>query len=830
MDFHEALVMSNYTCHDGLILPALAVSPRNAVLYLIGLLYSFLGISIAADVFMCSIERITSTTRKVRKKQDKGILIAGNLSEEEEYEEVKVWNPTVANLTLMALGSSAPEILLSIIEIVGNGFRSGELGPGTIVGSAAFNLFCISAICVLAVASPNVKRIQMFKVFVVTAFFGTFAYIWLLVILSFISPDVVEVWEAAVTLAFFVVLVVISYCVDVKIWKSDKADLENELEMADQKKPAENLDVNLKRYASKLSIQPDGARITGELPRPSLDMIRSLSRDVGRTYPALSVEDQAKILAYRLNKNTPHDRLYHRIRAARLLCSGLKKTDVEREVEDKLVKYAGVTTTDGRRKPRVEFSARVYAVEPTDKKVTLTIVRHGPCPNDITLNYCTQSGVAKKHLHFLPKSETIKMAANERTREVTVDLVDNADWRSNHVFYVNLKIQDQPEDDKTKLGTCDVARVRYPDDTASLMGEPAIEFVHSNYVAKENCRLARVFVTRRGKKHRGDTVVHYETTDVTAQAGHDYTSVKDGRLKFVGQEYEKYIDIEIIDDKQDEKDETFNVELTSVEDDEVTLGGKRRTVVTIVSDDNALMNIVNVHKLTGHYMSKLSLYKSSWMDQIREAVSVNAGDIASATLCDCILHGIAFPWKFMFSFVPPPTFFGGWLCFFVGLALIGLLTAVVGDLASIFGCMVGLKDAVTAITLVALGTSLPDTFASKIAAENDDTADNAVGNVTGSNSVNVFLGLGLPWLIASIYWASKGETFSVPAADLGFSVTVFMCCSVVFLAVLLLRRTSAVFGQAELGGPFGPKFASGVFFVLLWLVYVGMSVWYTYRK
>lgn len=92
--------------------------------------------------------------------------------------------------------------------------------------------------------------------------------------------------------------------------------------------------------------------------------------------------------------------------------------------------------------------------------------------------------------------------------------------------------------------------------------------------------------------------------------------------------------------------------------------------------------------------------------------------------------------QFIFCFVPPPSILGGWLCFFVGLTLIGLLTAVVGmskaiechgsqqfrmklgDLASIFGCMVGLKDAITAITLVALGTSLPDTFASKIAAQN----------------------------------------------------------------------------------------------------------------
>lgn len=68
-----------------------------------------------------------------------------------------------------------------------------------------------------------------------------------------------------------------------------------------------------------------------------------------------------------------------------------------------------------------------------------------------------------------------------------------------------------------------------------------------------------------------------------------------------------------------------------------------------------------------------------------------------------------------------------------------------------FGCVCGIEDSVTAITFVALGTSLPDTFASMTAAKNAETADSAIGNVTGSNSVNVFLGLGLPWLIASSY-------------------------------------------------------------------------------
>ena len=45
--------------------------------------------------------------------------------------------------------------------------------------------------------------------------------------------------------------------------------------------------------------------------------------------------------------------------------------------------------------------------------------------------------------------------------------------------------------------------------------------------------------------------------------------------------------------------------------------------------------------------------------------------------------------------------------------------------------MIGLRTSVTGITIIALGTSLPDTFASRTAAKQDETADAAIGNVTG---------------------------------------------------------------------------------------------------
>jgi Ca2+/Na+ antiporter len=50
---------------------------------------------------------------------------------------------------------------------------------------------------------------------------------------------------------------------------------------------------------------------------------------------------------------------------------------------------------------------------------------------------------------------------------------------------------------------------------------------------------------------------------------------------------------------------------------------------------------------------------------------------------------------------------GGWVCFVVSIFWVGVLTGLIGDVASHFGCTLGIRDAVTAISIVALGTSVP---------------------------------------------------------------------------------------------------------------------------
>merc|ERR1711871_232581 len=126
----------------------------------------------------------------------------------------------------------------------------------------------------------------------------------------------------------------------------------------------------------------------------------------------------------------------------------------------------------------------------------------------------------------------------------------------------------------------------------------------------------------------------------------------------------------------------------------------------------------------------------------------------------------------------------------------------------------------------------------------DRNADGAIGNVTGSNSVNVFLGLGLPWFAAALYWNQQvatdmwkgkiglanqqivdenpGGGFAVPAGALGFSVTVFVTCQCACLATLFFRR---VCYGAELGASTpGAKhpLISSVFLTFLWFFYIVM--------
>ncbi|OON16508.1 Sodium/calcium exchanger protein [Opisthorchis viverrini] len=148
------------------------------------------------------------------------------------------------------------------------------------------------------------------------------------------------------------------------------------------------------------------------------------------------------------------------------------------------------------------------------------------------------------------------------------------------------------------------------------------------------------------------------------------------------------------------------------------------------------------------------------------------------------------------------------------------------------GCVAALKTAVTGITLVAIGTSLPDAFASRTAARLDDSADNSIGNITGSNSVNVFLGLGVPWVISAIDATLRGKQFCVSTSGVCEASMLFLGMALLCLGNLICRRKVRVLSfcpqpllffqvfAGELGGPVCSKWISGLGCITLWIIYV----------
>lgn len=118
----------------------------------------------------------------------------------------------------------------------------------------------------------------------------------------------------------------------------------------------------------------------------------------------------------------------------------------------------------------------------------------------------------------------------------------------------------------------------------------------------------------------------------------------------------------------------------------------------------------------------------------------------------------------------------GWLAFGLGLLLVSSRALVWGAVE--IAAALGVSDLVIGLTIVAIGTSLPELAASVVSARKGEH-DIAIGNVIGSNIFNLLVVLGLPGLIHPFtlpeltlmrdYAVMVGLTVALFALSYGFS-------------------------------------------------------------
>ncbi|CAN4113643.1 unnamed protein product [Withania somnifera] len=487
-------------------------------LYFLGLAYCFIGLSAITARFFRSMESVVKHSRTVE--------MIDPLTKMKIVTNEKVWNYTIADIALLAFGTSFPQISLATIDAIRNigNLYAGGLGPGTLVGSAAFDLFPIHAVCVVVPKAGEMKKISDIGVWLVELFWSFWAYIWLYIILEVWTPNVVTLWESLLTVLQFGLLLIHAYAQD-------------------------------------------------------------------KRFPYLSLP-------------------------------------IERA-----------------EKPEDWVPAEVANYMPLDKV-------HDP----------------------------------------------------------HMEVTEVGEEENS--GIVDI-------------------FSHS---------------FRRGHFHQN-------------LAGED------------------------------------------------VIGSSKSNNGNIIPEESDILSI--------------------WKHQFVDALMLeNAESRKLSNICLRIARvfwqSLLLPWKLLFAFVPPYQIAHGWIAFICSLIFISGIAYIVTKLTDLISCVTGINPYVIAFTALAAGTSWPDLVASKIAAERQLTADSAIANITCSNSVNIYIGIGVPWLIDTLYnYIAYREPLRIDnAGGLSFSLLVFFSTSVACIGVLVLRRLTI---GAELGGSRVWAWVTCIFFMFLWLIFVVLS-------
>ncbi|XP_046584198.1 sodium/calcium exchanger 2-like isoform X3 [Haliotis rubra] len=829
----EIIPAGQSRCESWLLLPAenLWSKELRGFLYIVAMIYFFMGIAISSDAFMCSIEVITSKKRTIVRWDEE--------KQEKVEREILIWNETVANLTLMALGSSAPEILLATIEAalrLGIEESGDSLGTFTIIGSAAFNLLIITAICIVSVPTPFVKSIKELGVFVLTSIWSIWAYVWMLLVVAYITPNVVDPWEAWLTLCFFPMFVLMAYCQDSGWWckkkrvegiesgEEDDDEMNVRVVMSNQQSSLtghvpKELHVLEAQKAHRMSDNRDDERppsrermIVRKSSREPQAFARARFRkcetcfDIEERQPLTGLERfrHAAVSAMMGGRKmrpitTPrHPKLADVVTKVKTLNDAVKQGKApEGELAGKFTfasdRYA-VLESAGNLEIDVLFHRQIPPRGPVDivnqEKVVFkngSATSQGvPSSKDtessihigvVSVDYETREGSAKPGKDFTYTQGKLTFKENEYRKTFSIPIVNDNQYEADVDFYLILK---NPQG-QSGLGDPSVARVTIVDDDEP--GEFLFEEAHYHADLKEGKVTARII---REHGCDGKVMLEYSTIDGTGTGGKilgpdvDYIT-SSGTVEFSHAETSKTISVDVNKDTKHAINFIIALRNPSLG---ARIGMRSATVCHINKDDELVERIADV-------MEDEFEEPQTWGGQFRNAMTVGGstdddGNDVPPKWFDYFMHFFTFFWKIFCALIPPTSYLGAWPAFVISLVFIAGMTAVVEQLGHLLGCVVGLETSVTGITIIALGTSVPDTFASRTAAKQDEHADAAIGNVTGSNSVNVFLGLGLPWVLSTMYALYHKKSYHVKSTNLTQSVIIFGVCGTLCILLLLL--------------------------------------------
>lgn len=547
----NATCLGNSKCQQGIILPiwypedpSMGDKIARVIVYFVAMIYMFLGVSIIADRFMAAIEVITSQEREIVIKRPNG---------ETTTTTIRVWNETVSNLTLMALGSSTPEILLSLIEVCGHNFEPGELGPSTIVGSAAFNMFVIIGLCVSVIPQGEIRKVKHLRVFFVTAGWSIFAYIWLYMVLAVFTPNVVQVWEGLLTLAFFPICVFLAWIADRQLlfyrFMHKKYHTDKHRSVIIETEHSKGIEMDGKMVNSHFMDGSAASNLIGlteskEVDESRREMIRIL-KDLKQKHPDKEMDQLVEMANYYALSHQQKSRAFYRIQATRMMTGA--GNILKKHVSEQAKKSSSVQEVHDEEPEeymsRIAFEPAVYQCLENCGAAILTIVRKGGDINKtIYVDYKTEDGSANAGADYEFTEGTVVFKPGEMFKEINIGIIDDDIFEEDEHFFVrlsNLHVLETEDEvlsantlpyPKAILSFPTVATVTILDDDHSGIFTFECNSVHIS----EGIGIMEMKVLRTSGA-RGTVTVPYRTMEGLAKGGEDFEDTY-GELEFKNDE------------------------------------------------------------------------------------------------------------------------------------------------------------------------------------------------------------------------------------------------------------------------------------------------------
>jgi len=122
--------------------------------------------------------------------------------------------------------------------------------------------------------------------------------------------------------------------------------------------------------------------------------------------------------------------------------------------------------------------------------------------------------------------------------------------------------------------------------------------------------------------------------------------------------------------------------------------------------------------------------------------------------------------------------------FTLSIVMISLLSWVLVESGVVLALELGVPESMIGLTVLAVGTSVPDLLASLIVAR-QGKGDMAVSNAVGSNIFDILVGLGVVWMVIILY---NGEPLPINTAEISSSVSLLLSSVAALLVIFLLMR------------------------------------------